>query len=337
MPQTAVLPQLVVSPVHLVGLTPERATTVEVALPAVAHQVPVGHRLRVVVSSTDQAYANPTRPGPSTTVGLAGDGRADPAPAARPPTGRAADPRRRRAAAAGGRRPSSCSPDRRRAAVWVAGERAAHLRRGARRRAAGRGGPGEDVRRRGRAPSTGSSFRAEPGQVVGLLGPNGAGKTTVMRMLVGSDPARRRARSSCTASRSRGGRGARDGRRLHRGAGLPAAPDRSGRTCDAYWEATGRPAEEAHLDEALADRRSRCGRRPPGARLQPGHAAAARHRPGDARTAARCCCSTSRPTGSIRPRSTPCGPCCATTRRAGGRWWCRVTCSPRSSRPAPTW
>ena len=32
----------------------------QVALPAVAHQVPVGHRLRVVISSTDQAYAFPT-------------------------------------------------------------------------------------------------------------------------------------------------------------------------------------------------------------------------------------------------------------------------------------
>ena len=58
LPQTAVLPQSVVAPVHLVGLTPDRASTVDVALPAVAHQVPVGHRLRVVVSSTDQAYAN---------------------------------------------------------------------------------------------------------------------------------------------------------------------------------------------------------------------------------------------------------------------------------------
>ena len=57
--QTAVLPQSVVAPVHLVGLTPDRVTTVDVALPAVAHQVPVGHRLQVVVSSTDQAYANP--------------------------------------------------------------------------------------------------------------------------------------------------------------------------------------------------------------------------------------------------------------------------------------
>ena len=53
------LPQLAVAPVRLTGLTPGRPTRVTVALPAVAHQVPVDHRLQVVISSTDQAYALP--------------------------------------------------------------------------------------------------------------------------------------------------------------------------------------------------------------------------------------------------------------------------------------
>ena len=70
-PGSAVLPGLAVSPVQLSGLTPGTATDVDVALPAVSHQVPVGHRLQLVVSSTDQAYAVPTRAA-AYRVGLAG-------------------------------------------------------------------------------------------------------------------------------------------------------------------------------------------------------------------------------------------------------------------------
>jgi ABC-2 type transport system ATP-binding protein len=58
-PGTAVLPQAAVAPIKLEGLTPGRPTTVVVALPPVAHEIPVGHRFRLVVSSTDQAYAVP--------------------------------------------------------------------------------------------------------------------------------------------------------------------------------------------------------------------------------------------------------------------------------------
>ena len=41
---------------------PGQPTRITVALPAVSHQVPVGHRLQLVVSTTDQAYAVPVRP-----------------------------------------------------------------------------------------------------------------------------------------------------------------------------------------------------------------------------------------------------------------------------------
>ena len=58
-PSSAVLPHRAVAPVRLSGLTPGRPTPVTVALPAVAHQVPVEHRLQVVVATTDQAYALP--------------------------------------------------------------------------------------------------------------------------------------------------------------------------------------------------------------------------------------------------------------------------------------
>jgi ABC-2 type transport system ATP-binding protein len=97
----------------------------------------------------------------------------------------------------------------------------------------------------------GISFRAEPGQVVGLLGPNGAGKTTAIRMLVG-------------LIRPDSGQIFVHGEPVHAGADVLASvgsfiegpgflPHLTGRqNLDAYWQATGRPAEEAHLDEALA-------------------------------------------------------------------------------------
>ena len=96
----------------------------------------------------------------------------------------------------------------------------------------------------------GISFRAEPGQVVGLLGPNGAGKTTAIRMLVG-------------LIRPDAGEIFVHGEPVHAGADVLASvgafiegpgflPHLTGRqNLDAYWQATGRPPEEAHLEEAL--------------------------------------------------------------------------------------
>jgi ABC-2 type transport system ATP-binding protein len=96
----------------------------------------------------------------------------------------------------------------------------------------------------------GVSFRAEAGQVVGLLGPNGAGKTTVIRMLVG-------------LIRPDSGSVYVNGQPVHAGADVLSAvgafiegpgflPHLSGKAnLTAYWNATGRPWDEAHLDEAL--------------------------------------------------------------------------------------
>ncbi|TDC92211.1 alpha/beta fold hydrolase [Actinomadura sp. 7K507] len=94
------------------------------------------------------------------------------------------------------------------------------------------------------------SFRVEKGQVLGLLGPNGAGKTTVLRMLMGLiHPDSGEIRIF--------------GHRVHPGApvlsrlgsfveGPGFLPHLSGRdNLDLYWRATGRPLDEAHLDEAL--------------------------------------------------------------------------------------
>ncbi|HEU5027423.1 MAG TPA: alpha/beta fold hydrolase [Spirillospora sp.] len=95
------------------------------------------------------------------------------------------------------------------------------------------------------------AFRVEKGQVLGLLGPNGAGKTTTLRMLMGLiHPDAGEIRIF--------------GHRVTPGAPVLARlgsfvegpgflPHLSGRdNLDLYWRATGRPADEAHMDEALA-------------------------------------------------------------------------------------
>jgi ABC-2 type transport system ATP-binding protein len=86
--------------------------------------------------------------------------------------------------------------------------------------------------------------------VVGLLGPNGAGKTTAIRMLVG-------------LIRPDSGEIFVHGEPVHAGADVLASvgsfiegpgflPHLTGRqNLEAYWQATGRPAEESHLAEAL--------------------------------------------------------------------------------------
>ncbi len=246
LPQTAVLPQSVVAPVHLVGLTPDRASTVDVALPAVAHQVPVGHRLRVVVSSTDQAYAN-RKDGAVYDITVSG-------PAAltlpRLPSAQVA--------------PQTLDvplPLLLVVSGLVLAAVIGALLLGRRERAGVvredlRGAPlvVEDLQktyRDGLKAVDGVSFRAEPGQVVGLLGPNGAGKTTVMRMLVGLIRPDAGTVFVHGESVSEGAEVLRDVGAFIEGPGF--LPHLTGRqNLDAYWEVTGRPVAEAHLEEALA-------------------------------------------------------------------------------------
>ncbi len=243
-PQTAVLPQQTVAPVHLANLTPREPVTVQVALPAVVHQVPVGHRLRVVISSTDQAYSVPATAA-TYTVDLDGERQLSILPLPLTAAGSAL------------RVPPVL--------VAVVGAVVA----------AGIVGLVVLWRMRGRAHSRpdlsatplvveglvktyadgvravdGVTFRAEPGQVVGLLGPNGAGKTTTMRMIVG-------------LIRPDQGAVYVGGESVHAGAEVLAdvgafiegpgfLPHLSGmQNLRAYWAATGRPTEDARLDEAL--------------------------------------------------------------------------------------
>ncbi len=96
----------------------------------------------------------------------------------------------------------------------------------------------------------GLSFRVEKGQVLGLLGPNGAGKTTTLRMLMGLiRPDEGEIRVFGHAIRPGASVLSRVGAFVE-GAGF--LPHLSGReNLELYWRATGRPPEDAHLDEAL--------------------------------------------------------------------------------------
>jgi ABC-2 type transport system ATP-binding protein len=94
------------------------------------------------------------------------------------------------------------------------------------------------------------SFEVLPGQVLGLLGPNGAGKTTTLRMVMGLI-APSAGRITVFGSEVRPGAEilSRIGSFVE-GAGF--LPHLSGRTnLTLYWRATGRPAGDAHLEEAL--------------------------------------------------------------------------------------
>jgi ABC-2 type transport system ATP-binding protein len=96
----------------------------------------------------------------------------------------------------------------------------------------------------------GVSFDVERGMVLGLLGPNGAGKTTVLRMLMGL------IRPTAGGIRVFGepvGPGAGVLSRIGAFVEGPGfLPHLSGLdNLRLYWAATGRPAAEAHLDDAL--------------------------------------------------------------------------------------
>jgi ABC-2 type transport system ATP-binding protein len=245
-PGTAVLPGLAVSPVRLTGLTPGQAVSVEVALPPVSHQVPVGHRLQLVVSSTDQAYAVPTTAAVYTIGLLATSTLTLP---------------KLTATQVGAGQLDVPLPLVIGVAALVLAAIVAMVVFWLRRRIAH---PREDLRdmplvvdglvktyRGGIKAVAGVSFSAAPGQVVGLLGPNGAGKTTVMRMLVG-------------LIRPDAGSVYVSGEPVHAGADVLGSvgafiegpgflPHLTGlENLNAFWGATGRPREEAHLDEALA-------------------------------------------------------------------------------------
>ncbi|MGV9271981.1 alpha/beta fold hydrolase [Streptomyces griseosporeus] len=235
-----VLPSQLVTPLRVTGAKAGKDVTV--TLPAIDHEVQKGHRLSLVLASTDLGYASPAAPA-TYTVALKGDLKVPTAPGVStaaaplpswvwwlPLTGAAValalllTARRRTAAPAP-------DPELADVPLEITGLSKKY-----------RSGDAYSVRD--------LSFRVEKGQVLGLLGPNGAGKTTTLRMLMG-------------LIRPDGGEIRVFGHAIRPGApvlsrvgafveGAGFLPHLSGReNLELYWRATGRPAEDAHLDEAL--------------------------------------------------------------------------------------
>ncbi|WP_217240318.1 alpha/beta fold hydrolase [Streptomyces sp. AC555_RSS877] len=236
-----VLPSQLVTPLRVEGAKAGKDVTI--TLPAVDHDVEKGHRLRLVLASTDLGYASPAAPA-AYTVSLKGDLTVPTAPGVT--TAAAPLP----------------------AWVWwlpLAGAvvALALLLTGRRRTSAAAPDPDlaevplqiTDLSKRyaksaDRYAVKDLSFRVEKGQVLGLLGPNGAGKTTTLRMLMGLiKPDDGEIRVFGRAIRPGAPVLSRVGAFVE-GAGF--LPHLSGReNLELYWAATGRPAEDAHLDEAL--------------------------------------------------------------------------------------
>ncbi len=241
----ATLPRQLVSPVRLAGLEPGTATDVDVALPTSAYRLQPGERFRVVVASTDAAYAVP-REQRVYRVDLASGVVVLPTVDATPAGGRPLVPWPLLVAVL--------------LLLLVAALLALRARSTRRHRADRVEGAAEVplvVEGLTKEYSDGFravddvSWRAHRGEVVGLLGPNGAGKTTTMRMLVGlirADAGRVLVHGEpvTPGAAALGGVGA-----LIEGPGF--LPHLTGRqNLEAWWAATGRPLDEAGFDEAHA-------------------------------------------------------------------------------------
>jgi ABC-2 type transport system ATP-binding protein len=246
----ATLPDGLVAPVHLTGLPAsiDDARPVTVTLPGIVQEFQAGHRIRITIASADQAYLTPAAP-TVYTVGLGDDTQAVTLPTV------------------------DSKPIASTSALWRAvligltavlalGIIAAVLVGRRRYRREDRSVRAEyadvplvvDGLRKAYADGfvavSTVDFRVERGEVVGLLGPNGAGKTTSLRVLMGLIKptagniyvfGHRLTPGSPVLSRL----GA-----LVEGPGF--LPHLSGRrNLELYWRSTGRPIEDAHLDEAL--------------------------------------------------------------------------------------
>ncbi len=269
----AVLPRQLVSPVRLTGLVPGEPARVDVALPAVVHRFAAGSTMRLLVSSTDQGYAVP-QDGRLYGVALAAE---DAAPAVGVPVAPADD-----VVLVSGETedggvevpwglvialgvvlllsallgPVSRRVDARRAAPATVPALGPGVLAGA----ASLEGDGPPpplvvdglalVYASGLRAVDGVSFTVGRGQVVGLLGPNGAGKTSTLRMVLGLvHPTEGRTlvlgHEVVPGSAVLSQVGA-----FVEGPGL--LPHATGiANLRLAWQATGRPLEDARIDEVL--------------------------------------------------------------------------------------
>ncbi|MFD6913154.1 alpha/beta fold hydrolase [Streptomyces virginiae] len=243
-----VLPSQLVAPVRVENA--QEGTTVRLRLPAIDHEVVAGHRLRLVVAATDLGYATPAAPA---TYTVAAQG-----PLAVP-------------VAAQVRTASAGTP----AWTWwlpLGAVALAAALLGIRRPGRGSAGPRSGAPRpdpaladvpleitgltkryakaQDRYAVRDLSFRVEKGQVLGLLGPNGAGKTTTLRMLMGLiSPDAGEIRVFGHAVRAGAPVLSRVGAFVEGAGFLPHLTGRA--NLELYWQATGRPAEDSHMAEAL--------------------------------------------------------------------------------------
>ncbi|MFD3696208.1 alpha/beta fold hydrolase [Streptomyces sp. NPDC058646] len=244
-----VLPHQLVAPLRVEDAREGR--TVEFTLPAIDHSVEAGHRLRLVVAATDLGYATPAAPAAYTvsaqgplTVPVADGVRT--ATAGLPawtwglPLGAAALAaallgfRRTGGPGAAGARGGTPQPEA--ASADVPLEITGLTKRYA--------------KAQDRYAVRDLSFRVEKGQVLGLLGPNGAGKTTTLRMLMGLiSPDAGEIRVFGHAVRAGAPVLSRVGAFVEGAGFLPHLTGRA--NLELYWQATGRPAEDSHMAEAL--------------------------------------------------------------------------------------
>ncbi|WP_245560238.1 alpha/beta fold hydrolase [Actinopolyspora halophila] len=221
------------------------ASTVDVALSPTVHTLKTGHRLRLRLSTTDAAYSSPEEPAvhrvaPAgrNTISLPSVS-AEPVEKTSPPYGALIGIGTFAILIVAGAvlairfgRSRGQPPDPELTDVPLAVE-----------------GVGKSYPRSPDAVRD-LSVRVEPGQIVGLLGPNGAGKTTLLRIVLGLSRAE-------------------EGRVRVFGHGItPSAPvlSRVGGVVESpgllphltglenlrsHWEATGRPLEQARLDEVV--------------------------------------------------------------------------------------
>lgn len=239
---TRTLPGSIVAPFRVALPTDGSAAEVTVTLPGTVRPVESEHKLALVVSTTDQAFANAEQPA-AYRISLASDEISVPVVPGRNVTegfptealwgiaiallvligsGIVAMFRRRMA--------QDSDPDLADVPLVISDLTKAY--------------PG------GVTAVKDLSFRVEHGMVLGLLGPNGAGKTTTLRMVMGLiHPSEGHIRVF--------------GHKVTPGApvlsrigsfveGSGFLPHLSGAAnLHLYWAATGRPVDEAHFDEAL--------------------------------------------------------------------------------------
>ena len=239
------LPGGAVSAVRLPDSVNDGPVPVTVTLPGISYSVPEGHRIEISVSTTDQAYAVPLEPAQfvvalddSTLTVPSVDG----------------------ASTGGSSVPVAPIVGIGLIALGLCALIAVNMIRSRRRLIAEVDESLVDTPlvitdlaktySNGFKAVDGVGFEVKQGQVLGLLGPNGAGKTTTLRMLMGL--------IAPTSGDIRV-----FGHKVTPGApvlsrlgsfveGSGFLPHLSGReNLRLYWQATGRPAADAHLEEAL--------------------------------------------------------------------------------------